>query len=121
MAKVYKKFGNRLASPKGFLFYKPSYKTTGKFLTKVNPIVAALYQETTNSTFDNLVCSVCGSNHRVEFHHIRAMKELKPKISYMDKLMVKINRKIIPLCRPCHMLKHRNRETVFEKTDADTK
>ena len=40
-------------------------------------------------------------------HHIRAMKNLNPKLSYMDKLMVKANRKQIPLCKICHIKKHK--------------
>jgi hypothetical protein len=39
-------------------------------------------------------------------HHIRAMKDLKPNKSWVDKLMMKAKRKQIPLCRVCHMKKH---------------
>ena len=109
MAQVYKKFGSRLTGPKGKSFYKPSYKMSLKFLTKASPLVGALYQEKSTATLDNLRCSVCQSEYRVEFHHVRAMKDLNPKISYMDRQKVRINRKRIPLCRSCHMLKHRNR------------
>ena len=115
MAKVYKKFGPNLTGPKGNSIFKPSYKTTLKFLTSASPIVGALFQEKSTATLDKLNCSVCGSTHRVEMHHIRAMKDLNPKISYMDRLMVRINRKRIPLCRLCHMMKHRNRETTFDQ------
>ena len=115
MAQVYKKYGNNLAGPKGKSFYKPSYKMSLKFLTKSTPIIGALYQEKSTATLDNLKSSVCQSDYRVELHHVRAMKDLNPKISYMDRQMVTINRKRIPLCRKCHMLKHRNRETVFYK------
>jgi hypothetical protein len=109
MAKVYKKFGGNMAGPnnkkkKGFMI--PSYKITFKFLTaKANPVIP-MFQEKTNTVFKNLECSICKSNYKVEFHHVRAMKDLNPKISYMDKLMVKSNRKRIALCRKCHMVKH---------------
>nr|YP_009574382.1 hypothetical protein [Arthrobotrys musiformis]QBM31499.1 hypothetical protein [Arthrobotrys musiformis]QBM31649.1 hypothetical protein [Arthrobotrys musiformis] len=107
-AQVYKKFGNKLTSPKGYEFYKPSYKTTLKFLTSASPVIGRMFQEKTNRPFSELTCSVCESNYRVEFHHVRAMKNLNTKISYIDKLMVKANRKRIPLCRTCHLERHRS-------------
>ena len=107
--KVYLKFGINLTGPNGKGFIIPSYKVTFKFSTSANPIVGSLYQEKTNSVFENLECAICGATYRVEFHHVRAMKDLNPKISFIDKLMVKANRKRIPLCRKCHMLKHKNK------------
>lgn len=105
-AMVYKKFGDHLTSPEGKSFLQPSYKATRKFMVNANPNVVALFQEKTNAAFENLKCSVCESDYRVEFHRVRAMKDLNPKLSHIDKLMVKNNRKRIPLCRRCHMLKH---------------
>lgn len=116
MAQTYKKFGHRLTSPKGKTFFKPSYRATYKYMVKPNPVVGALSQEKTNATLEYLRCKNCDSDYRVEFHHIRAMKDLNPKISNMDRLMVKANRKRIPLCIACHMMKHRKRETVFDQT-----
>ena len=55
---------------------------------------------------ENMICSMCQSDYRVEMHHIKAMKSLNPKVSAMDKLMIKANRKQIPLCRECHMKYH---------------
>jgi len=113
MAKVYNKYGGRLKGPKGTEFFKPSYKLSLKFLTSSSPVVGALFQVKTTKTLDNLKCSICESTYRVELHHIRAMKDLNPKISYIDRQMVRVNRKRIALCRVCHMLKHRNKETTF--------
>jgi hypothetical protein len=115
MASTYKKFGPSLTGPKGISLFKPSYKISNKFLVKASPVIGSLYQEKTNVTLNNLNCSVCNSEYRVELHHVRAMKDLNPNISYMDRQMVRINRKIIPLCRACHMMKHRNHETIFDK------
>lgn len=115
MAKTYRKFGSRLRSPDGHKFYKPDYKISMKFLTSASPDIGAMFRQKTNFGLDNQNCSVCGSDYRVEMHHVRAMKDLNPKISYMDRQMVRINRKRIPLCRTCHMLKHRRTETVFDK------
>lgn len=53
-------------------------------------------------------CLICGSIDRVEMHHLRHLKDTKDK-STMIKIMSKINRKIVPLCRSCHMDVHRGK------------
>lgn len=111
MAKTYKKFGGRLTGNKGKSFLKPSYRITLKFLINPSPIVGSLFQEKSTATLDNLKCSLCESTYRVEMHHVRAVKDLNPKVSYLDRQMIRINRKRIPLCRRCHIIKHsKNRE-----------
>jgi hypothetical protein len=40
-------------------------------------------------------------------HHIRKLSDLNPKLSEIDRIMIKKRRKQIPLCRPCHMEHHR--------------
>jgi group II intron reverse transcriptase/maturase len=119
MAKTYKKFGSSLTGPGGKSLYKPGYKITLKFITKPSPVIGALYQEKTTATLDKLKCSICNSEHKVELHHVRAMKDLNPKISYLDRQMVRINRKRMPLCRICHMMKHRKQETTFDRKNID--
>lgn len=111
MKKTYVKFGNLLESPKKIKFLKPSYKISLKFNSKANPNIAALYGSKSIASLEGLKCSVCGSDYRVEMHHIRAMKDLNPKISYIDRLMVKAYRKQIPLCRSCHIAKHKGIES----------
>lgn len=105
-----KKFGKELKCPEsGKIFEKPSYKISLKFLTKLNPngVITALYSHKSLATLDRKTCSVCDSNFRVEMHHVRALKDLKPEASIVDRMMQKANRKQIPLCRECHMKKHR--------------
>jgi hypothetical protein len=58
------------------------------------------------ATLKDLKCKVCGSDYRVEMHHIKKMADLKPTTRYVDKLMAKAQRKQIPLCRDCHMKHH---------------
>jgi len=117
-AKVYQKFGKDLSKPdkngKIHSFIRPKYGITIKFLGAKNstnidnsPIIP-LYAQKSLATFENLSCSRCGSTYRVEMHHIRAMKNLNPKISHIDRLMIRANRKQIPLCRSCHMTYHRS-------------
>lgn len=130
-AKVYQKFGYNMsvtdAKNKTHLFIPAKYGITLKYsipsgktsqsqsqshVTDVNidtkPIIP-LYASKSIATFESLVCGTCGSNYRVEMHHVRALKYLNPKISFIDKLMVRANRKQIPLCRKCHMAHHRKR------------
>jgi len=110
-AKVYKKFGPNLtirtSNNKIYSFIRPSYKINiWDFKTNLSTYIPTLYSQDLVSIarLDNLVCSLCGSGHKVEMHHVRYMKNLN--LSKIDKLMVKANRKKIPLCRDCHMAKH---------------
>ena len=74
---------------------------------ETNGIINTLYAlSKSKARLYNLVCSACGSNQFVEMHHIRAMKDLNPKLSHIDKIMVRMNRKQIPLCRKCHVIRH---------------
>lgn len=122
MKKTYDKFGPQLAvthpdsrDPKKVItheFLKPSYRATLKFLTNSNPVIKGLYGSISLTTLDNLICSLCESDYRVEMHHVRFLKDLNPKLDYLDSLMVKRNRKQIPLCRECHMEYHRKQTKV---------
>jgi group II intron reverse transcriptase/maturase len=116
MSKVYDKFGPYLTTvhtdsknpskSKTYSFMIPSYKLTLRFLINCSPIIKALYGSISISSLDNLECSICDSEYRVEMHHVRYMKDLNPKLSSLDKLMVRRRRKQIPLCRKCHLDYH---------------
>lgn len=120
MKKVFNKFGPDLTihhtNAKGkkstYSFYKPTWKiNTNRFLIDVNPIINTTFAENISlAKLDDLSCTKCGSKYRVELHHIRKMKDLNPRLSLVDRLMVKANRKQIPLCRECHMKLHPNRK-----------
>jgi hypothetical protein len=116
MRKTYNKFGNDLKYQDGkeAAFIKPSYKiNTNRFNIKASPIIPSLYAKSLSlARLENKVCVTCGSEYRVEMHHVRMMKDLNPKISEFDKLMVRRNRKQIPLCRSCHMELHRAKTTA---------
>jgi hypothetical protein len=64
------------------------------------------------ATLDKLPCRLCGSMYKVEMHHIRMIKDFNPKLSTLDVLMAKENRKEIPLCRECHMNVHHRRKLI---------
>jgi group II intron reverse transcriptase/maturase len=110
-AKAFKKFGPQLNSPSGVQLIKPSYKSdiyNFKIHKHYENITGLYSQSKSIATLFNLACRSCGSYYRVEMHHVRAMKDLNPKVSHIDRLMVKSNRKQIPLCRKCHMIKHKS-------------
>lgn len=52
-------------------------------------------------------CANCGSDVKVEMHHVKHLKTLNVKLNPFDKLMACINRKQVPLCNPCHQRVHR--------------
>lgn len=116
VAKVIKKYGLDFAKgeKKGIALIKPTYYNdlginrfaTGNNREPLSYIAALFAAGKSMASLNNLSCAQCGSNHKVEMHHIRALKDLKPEISHVDKLMSKARRKQIPLCRVCHMDTH---------------
>lgn len=106
MKATYLKFSGNLTSPKGANFVKLSYKSTGEFRIKASPVMTGLYALKSLATLYDMRCTVCDSEENIEMHHIRMMKDANPKLSKVDEIMVKANRKQIPLCRRCHMERH---------------
>lgn len=97
MRATYLKFTGDLTSPNGTKFVKLSYTATNKF--KTSPVVKSLclYGIKSLSNLYDLKCVVCGADSNLDI--IRKMSEANPNISKVDKIMVKMNRKQIPLCR----------------------
>ena len=58
------------------------------------------------------VCSVCGCADSVEMHHVRGIKDLKSR-TISERIMIAVNRKQIPLCRPCHLKAHGKRSLKY--------
>nr|ATI20252.1 group II intron reverse transcriptase/maturase [Juglanconis oblonga] len=54
----------------------------------------------------DMACANCGSEERVEMHHLRHIRTINVKLSPFDKMMARINRKQVPLCRSCHIDVH---------------
>jgi group II intron reverse transcriptase/maturase len=52
-------------------------------------------------------CANCGSDEKIEMHHVKHLKTLNVKLSPFDQMMARINRKQVPLCPPCHRKVHR--------------
>jgi hypothetical protein len=84
LVKVMNKFGKQLKDPlsqREFITLK--YNISLKFQTKNNPtgVIPALYSYRSLATLELKSCTLCESTERVEMHHIRAMKDLKPNKS----------------------------------------
>lgn len=105
-AKVFKQYGPLLRGPNS-IFTKAVYTTNYMdFKVGSTPIIGNLFATHKSlASLEGRPCSLCGSHYRVEMHHIRKMKDLKPTTSYVDRLMIRAHRKQIPLCRHCHMKK----------------
>ena len=111
--KVFKKFGKSLTvnKEKVLKFYKPGYKNNPwAFSTShVDYLVKFYARAISPASLLGLVCSLCGSDYRVEMHHVRHLKDIDPKKSLAEKLMMRKKRKQIPLCRSCHLSLHHNK------------
>ena len=74
----------------------------------VDPFNSINWRVSTITNFD-FPCAACGSSTSVEMHHIKHIKTLNVKLSEFDKAVARVNRKQVPLCRPCHMDVHRGK------------
>jgi hypothetical protein len=50
-------------------------------------------------------CALCGSNKKIEIHHVRKLSKTKRK-DYLSIMMARMNRKQIPVCQKCHIKIH---------------
>jgi hypothetical protein len=127
-AQVYKKFGKDITvvnyekrdkDNKPTITVKldrPSYRmNVWDFKGTSNTTIPFLYSNNISlATLEGLNCTVCKSQYKVEMHHVRMMRDLKPKTDRLEYLMIKANRKQIPLCRSCH-IKHHNGDLIIPK------
>lgn len=92
----------------GQTFVKPEDSThVLGFKKTAKPEISTLYADKINiASLEELVCSHCQSNYRVEIHHIKFIKDLNPKVFHFDKIIIQANRNQVPLCRSCHMKLH---------------
>lgn len=59
----------------------------------------------TINSFD-MVCSNCGTDEKIQMHHVKHIRGINAKLSPFEKQMAAINRKQVPLCKACHNLVH---------------
>jgi group II intron reverse transcriptase/maturase len=51
-------------------------------------------------------CANCGDTLHIEMHHLKHLRTLNLKLDSFGKMMARINRKQVPLCKPCHRRVH---------------
>lgn len=71
----------------------------------IDPTSSLDYKISTKNGLD-LPCVSSGSCLGIEMHHLKHIKTLNSKLDSFGKMMAKINRKQVPLCRKCHMDVH---------------
>ena len=54
-------------------------------------------------------CRMCGPEDNIEIHHVKSLskRKLKRKPDWLLDTMIRMNRKQIPLCKPCHTKYHK--------------
>jgi hypothetical protein len=57
-------------------------------------------RKTKSRLLDN--CALCGDTGRIEMHHVRHIRKRGQHVRGFKLYMAAINRKQIPVCRPCH-------------------
>lgn len=68
--------------------------------------IGTLYDRTARLL--NADCSICGSTVGIEMHHVKHIRKMGKRAStdFLTNIMVKINRKQIPVCKTCHVKIH---------------
>lgn len=110
-AQVYKKFGRLLGNQGKVKFHDPKIKVNimnFKVGQNIDIIQGLFAQNKSLANLYNMLCAKCGSDYRVEMHHVKMMKDLDSS-KWADRQLAKANRKQIPLCRKCHMEHHSTR------------
>jgi len=91
-----------------------SKKATGFKIANYNPLsVIDLATKAVKRSKDSfgLPCTICGSTEKIEIHHIKHLKNIikTTKNNYLLSIIVRINRKQVPLCQLCHNKVHRGK------------
>ncbi len=117
---LYYKYGKKISvirrnsiNIKKIWFYNPKLiKKPWNFLVselylnhRFDPFQAIKWKVCSKTNFD-FPCAACGSD-RTEMHHIKHIKTLNLKLNQFDSAMARVNRKQVPLCKPCHMKVHK--------------
>jgi group II intron reverse transcriptase/maturase len=128
LANTFKEFGKdlgvRLSEDKRISFVDIKYKAAINIAKAVAITKDPLknLEEVWNAKFTktnlNAPCVICGSEERVEMHHVRKIRDLKNpknKLDFYTRQMAAINRKQVPLCRDHHIRLHNNTWTLEER------
>jgi group II intron reverse transcriptase/maturase len=117
--KVRKIFGSSLKGKDRIAFFFPPKWKVNLFPKKeVEDKLKNLYNSRgiKGLLLESNQCLICGSTEKIEMHHVKHLKDLNPKISEGEKLMMTIRRKQIPVCRKCHMKIHKQINKISSST-----
>ena len=116
---IWKKFGNPITIPCGeeinnnkkktIVLHNPDTLKRDRTLKpgeyhNLDPFNVTTFTIRSNSAWD-ASCLICGEDDNVEMHHVKHIR--KGEIKGFTKVMQKLNRKQIPVCRDCHMNIHK--------------
>ena len=112
--KVFRKYGKdiRFVKPNGreIHFFNQSMrrvKTTSRSPRSVD-IQPSWWLRRTQSRLGTQ-CAICGSSDKVEMHHVRHIRKRGQTLKGITLYMSAINRKQLPVCKPCHLDIHRGK------------
>lgn len=118
-SKAFGRFGRYLEDPEtGVMIYhevemkvKHDYKKSSSEVTELDRKLEGSPHGTLTMKIMNAQCAVCGSNTKVEMHHVRKASDIRNKIrtgnaSYLQ-WVGGFLRKQIPLCNYHHVLLHK--------------
>lgn len=94
------------------LFKPDSMRTTPDlFLTEREPApmekLFAKYFNRRSKSALGMDCCICGSDDRIQMHHVRHIRKMGEKVKGFTRVMASVNRKQIPVCHECHWHIHR--------------
>lgn len=93
----------KLDFPPPILTHRPNYFLGMKFFD--DPLSIKTWNISTISALKQ-PCANCGSKEQVEMHHVKHIKTINIKLDSFTKMMSRINRKQVPLCKACHIRVH---------------
>ena len=73
-------------------------------LIQVEQLTKATYR---SRALMNSNCLICKREENIEMHHLKHIRTIGIKLDYWGKMMARMNRKQIPVCRACHNEIHR--------------
>lgn len=120
LKRVFNKYGKDISIRDQEGNVKTNYPTISYKRPKKKPRILVFDYTTIENhidTFDDRVkrgrsdlkgpCTLCGSQEKIEIHHVRKLSKGSKRKDYPSKMMARMNRKQIPVCQKCHKTIHR--------------
>jgi hypothetical protein len=107
VGKIFRKYGKDLTyeKPNGrkvHFFNQPmkQVKKAKRSAADIDALPTWWPRKTQSRLLDN--CAICGSQEKVEMHHVRHIRKRGKKVQGFTLYMAAINRKQVPVCQECH-------------------